>query len=222
LTSPAEAARELGEAMGEWRALADRPPRWNVAPTQLAPVLVNRPTPTVENLRWGLVPRWADDLAIGGKLINARGESAAEKPAFRDALARRRCLVPIDGFYEWRAEGKRRAPLWIRREPRRAFALAGLWERWRAPDGEPIHSFAILTTAATAALAAIHDRMPVILGPADWARWLHPEPLPPEALVDLLAPSDTPLAVVPVSEAVNSPRVDGPECLAPPAQASLF
>jgi putative SOS response-associated peptidase YedK len=223
LTAPDEVAAQLGDLLADRTAPA-LPPRYNVAPTQLAPVIANRPARSIELMRWGLVPRWADDLSIGSRMINARAESVATKPAFKDALARRRCLVPADGFYEWRAAGKQRQPLWIRREPRRLICFAGLWERWRPEGGgEPVHSFTIVTSAASPLVADLHDRMPVIVEPEDHERWLSVEPLPAEALNDILRPSQLrDLVLVPVSMAVNSPANDGPECVAPPAQPSLF
>lgn len=223
LTSPAEVAVELAGLLTDPAPPPALVPRYNVAPTQLAPVVANRPARALELFRWGLVPRWADDLAIGSRMINARAESLADKPAFRDAFARRRCLVPVDGFIEWKPEGKRKQPLWIRREPRGVFCLAGLWERWKAPDGAVVHSYTIITHAAAPPISDLHDRMPVVLAPADFERWLHPEPLPPEALADLLTPPrHAGLVLIPVSMAVNSVANDDPSCLAPPLQPSLF
>ena len=222
ITSPNQAAIELGEflALGPSPELA---PRFNVAPTQRAPVVANRAAPAIESFRWGLVPRWADDLAIGTKMINARGETLADKPAYRDAYARRRCLVLSDGFFEWRGPAGRRTPMWIRRGGGGLMVFAGLWDTWRGPDGAAFDSFTIVTTAAGPRIAALHDRMPVVLEPADWARWLHPEPLPPEALGDLLRPAEpADLAIAAVSSTVNSVANEGPACVAPPAQGDLF
>ena len=197
-----------------------RTPRYNVAPTQYAPVVRNRPRPWrfVEPLRWGLVPFWARDLAIGNTLINARAETVAAKPAFRDALHKRRCLVLADGFYEWRRDGKRRRPYYIRRPSHRLMAFAGLWERWRAPDGRWLRSFTIITTTASARIAPLHDRMPVVLERADWEAWLEPapSPVPVEALLGLLAPlPDDALEAFEVSSLVSSPANEGAACIAP-------
>ncbi|HVK78409.1 MAG TPA: SOS response-associated peptidase [Kofleriaceae bacterium] len=182
-------------------------PRWNVAPTQPAPIVVMRARPTVTLMRWGLVPHWADDLAIGHRMINARAESLAGKPAFRDALRKRRCLIVADGFYEWRAAAARKAP-------RQPFLLgpdagpvtfAGLWDRWRSPAGW-IESFTIVTTAAAPLVAPLHDRMPLVIAPADRARWLAADEVPAEALGDLL--SGPPLAGWTVTEVepwINAP-----------------
>jgi putative SOS response-associated peptidase YedK len=221
LTRPAEIQAILDDLATEHLEV-ELPPRFNIAPTQLAPIVTNRADRALEVVRWGLVPHWADDPSIGARMINARAETLATKPAFRDALAARRCLVPADGFYEWRTEGMVRRPLWIHPAPRRIFCFAGLWATWRAKDGEPLRTFTIITSAANDQVAPYHDRMPVIVEPADWERWLHPEALPVEALADILAPGRSPLAIEPVSTAVNSVANDGPECLRPPEQPSLF
>jgi putative SOS response-associated peptidase YedK len=123
-------------------------------------------------LRWGLVPHWAKDPTIGNRLANARGESVAEKPAFREAFRKRRCLVPADGFYEWKTEGRTKQPYYFSRVSGEPLALAGLWESWRAPDGSILRTVGLITTAANALMEPIHERMPVILEPEDWAGWL--------------------------------------------------
>jgi len=192
-------------------------PRWNVAPTQTAPVIVEGPRGVrrVEPMRWGLVPPWADDPSIGNRMINARSETAAEKPSFRAALKARRCLVPADGFYEWQAVGRAKQPVHIRRRDRGVFAIAGLWEVWKK-GGEPLETFTILTTAPNDLLRPIHDRMPVIVASADFGRWLDPEVRDAAAVRPLLGPCDAEgWEAVPVSRFVNNPRNDGPECLAP-------
>jgi putative SOS response-associated peptidase YedK len=199
-------------------------PRFNVAPTQLVPIVANRSTRAVELARWGLVPPWAEDLSIGNRLINARGETMAGKRAFRDAFARRRCLVPADGFYEWQRAGKKKQPYFIHQEARRPFALAGLWERWRSPDGAWLISFTIVTCASNALLSPIHDRMPVIVAPEDFERWLARDPVEPDALADILAPADPAgWAADAVGDAVNRPTHDGPDCVeSVPAQGLLL
>jgi putative SOS response-associated peptidase YedK len=223
LSQPADAIEALADVVPGLRDSIDLQPRFNIAPSQLAPVVANLAARAVELYRWGLVPHWADGLAIGSKMINARAEGLADRPAFRDAVVRRRCLVLADGFYEWRGAGKVKQPLWIRLEPRRLFCFAGLWSKWKPKDGgETVRTFTIITASARGVVAPFHDRMPVIVDRRDWERWLHPEPLPLEALADILAPGDAELAVIPVSPAVNSPANDGPECLAPPNQPSLF
>ncbi|HUQ06019.1 MAG TPA: SOS response-associated peptidase [Kofleriaceae bacterium] len=170
-------------------------PRWNVAPTQPAPVVVMREAvATLCLMRWGLVPHWADDLSIGVKHINARAETVAGKPAFREALRHRRCLVSADGFYEWMREGKKRIPFAFAPVDGAPVTFAGIWDRWKlrgGPDGDAapwVESFSILTTAADPLVTPLHDRMPVVIPPDDRRRWLAREELPPDALADLLAP----------------------------------
>jgi len=197
--------------------------RYNVAPGDDVLAVVRRPEtePQGALLRWGLVPYWADDPAqLGVKTINARAETVAERPAYRDAFARRRCLVLADGFYEWSAG----TPHWITREDGAPFAFAGLWASWRpreAGDVEPLRSCAIVTTAAAGRVRDLHDRMPVILDERDEARWLDPEAAAAQ-LHALLAASGHSLTARPVSRAVNDARHDAPDCLDPPEQAALF
>ena len=171
-------------------------------------------------LRWGLVPHWAQDPRIGSRMINARAETVADRPAFRDAFARRRCLVLADGFYEWeRVPGAPKRAWWVTRADGAPFAFAGLWALWRPAGGdgiEPLRSCAIVTTSANARVAAIHDRMPVILPPAAEAAWL--DPGTPEAVVrELLVPlPDAETAARRVGDAVNDARHDESDCLDPP------
>ncbi len=204
--------------------------RYNIAPSQLALVVTAGPGPHAEGgrrglaMRWGLEPAWAGTgprpgPSEGGSrqrghgpFINARAETAAERPAFRRALRHRRCLVPADGFYEWRQEAHRRDPFYVRPREGGLFAFAGLWET--GPDGEP--GFAILTTAADGALRSLHERMPVILRPEAEEGWLDPSLTDPAALARLLAPlAGDALTLHPVSHRVNSPRHDDPALLAP-------
>jgi putative SOS response-associated peptidase YedK len=193
--------------------------RFNVAPTDevLTVTTTREGEPRGELLRWGLVPHWAKDPGLGAKMINARAETVAEKPAFRDAFARRRCLIVADGFYEWqRREGARPQPMWITRADGAPFAFAGVWAIWHGPDERVLRTCSIVTTRANDALAPIHDRMPVILAPETEADWLDPA-APPELLHELLAPApDREVAWRPVGFAVNDVRNDTPECLAPP------
>jgi len=165
-------------------------------------------------MRWGLIPYWAKDASISSGTINAMSETAAEKPAFREAIRRRRCLVPADGFYEWkRVVSGRKQPYSIGMADDGLFAFAGLWDRWKDPAGKVLESCTILTTEANALLKDIHDRMPVILSPDDYDSWLDPGETNPAHVADLLKPFDARLmGVYPVSSAVNSVKNDGPEC----------
>jgi len=209
---------ELARLLGIER-LPETAPRYNVAPSQ--PVPVCRATEDgareVVAMRWGLVPRWTKDPKQGYRMINARAETLSERPAFRAAFARRRCLVPADGFYEWQQRGARKQPHFIRMRNEAAFCFAGLWEEWDGGDaGQHLTSCTIITTEANAFLAPIHPRMPVILGAEDHGRWLDPTVTETASVRPLLIPfaSDT-LTAFPVSTFVNSPRNDDSRCIAP-------
>ncbi|MGA2068584.1 MAG: SOS response-associated peptidase [Thermoguttaceae bacterium] len=230
--------RAPASAVAEAFSLVDVPawqPRFNIAPSQPVPVVRLSPaaaeTPgtgaarqrQLVFLRWGLIPSWADDPAIGNRLINARAETAAEKPAFRAAFRQRRCLLVADGFYEWRRSDRpkatRRQPYLFQMRDGRPMGFAGLWESWEGPDRSRIESCTILTTAASDLVAPVHDRMPVILAPADYARWLDPAASRPEPLLGLLGPYPSrEMTAYPVSAAVNSPACDGPQCVEPAEQ----
>ena len=206
----------LAEAF-QLEAAPDLQPRYNVAPSQgvacVRAGLRSRKREAVL-LRWGLVPSWAGDPAMGMKLINARAETVAEKPSFRKPFRERRCLVPADGYYEWKREGSRKQPYHIRLNSERPFAFAGLWDRWTGEDGKTIESCTILTTTPNERLASIHDRMPVILPPAAYEPWLDPGLQDATRLVPFLTPypADAMIAVA-VSRRVNDPRVDDARCL---------
>lgn len=215
---------ELARAFG-FADAPNLPARYNVAPTQeIAAVAVGKDgTRKLVPMRWGLVPRWADDPSIGSRMINARSETAPGKPAFRDAWRRRRCLIPADGFYEWApaAEaGGRKRPMLIRRRDRAPMAFAGLWETWRGPKAgppldPPMVSATILTTSANVALRGLHDRMPAILDDASQAAWLDAD-TPEDALPALIRPAaDDLLDAVEVSARVNSVRNDDADCVRP-------
>ena len=205
--------------------------RFNVAPTdEVLTVTTDRHGgPRGELLRWGLVPTWAKSPSIGSKMINARVETAAEKPAYRRAFERYRCLVIADGFYEWRRTGGPKQPFRITRDDHEPFAFAGLWSSWHGGREQTLRSCTILTTAANAAVATLHDRMPVILTPGHEDEWLDLE-TPPGRLQEILAglPARH-TELIEVGGAVNDVRNDGPECLRPPvrepheqAQQALF
>ena len=209
-----------GEALAGRFQLAtapDRAPRYNVAPGQPIGAIRIAADGSREwvTLRWGLVPAWAPEPKTTYRTINARAETVAEKPAYRQAFRRRRCLIPADGFYEWQAVGTGKQPYCIAPADGQPVAFAGLWERWER-DGQVLESATILVTQANARIAPIHDRMPVILDPAAEARWLDPRLTDPAALRPLLVPCPPErLRVWPVNPAVNRPGAEGPELLAP-------
>lgn len=207
------ATAEPAEPSEWWR------PRFNIAPTQPAPIVIAKEGERrIEMMRWGLVPHWADSLASGARMINARVETLDAKPAFRDAVKKRRCLVPADGFFEWRLRGPgrsaKRIPFYLRPVPRRLVAFAGLWERWKGPDGLWITSFTIITGPPNQLAARFHDRMPVILPREHFATWLSDDELPPPLLERILAvPPVADWRAAEVSTAANSPAHDDPACI---------
>ena len=167
-------------------------------------------------MRWGLIPWWAKDPSVGSRMINARAEGLHQRPAFRDALRKRRCLVLADGFYEWRKEGNRKVPVRIVLKSREPFAFAGLWETWRAPNGDQVRSCTIVTTRPNALLATIHDRMPVILPEEAEAMWLSPDNQDSPLLDGLLGPFPAgSMEAYAVSPVVNSAASDSPACITP-------
>jgi putative SOS response-associated peptidase YedK len=186
--------------------------RFNIAPTQEAPVVRAAADGgrEIAMLRWGLVPSWANDIGVGTKMINARGESAAEKPAFREAMARRRCLVPASGFFEWKGVAGRKQPFAITLPDRSLFALAGLWESWRPRGGAPVETFTIVTTESNEAIVPIHDRMPVILPKDAEDAWLNGDVATARALVK---PYEGTVSLRAVSRVVSNVKNDVPECL---------
>ena len=193
-----------------------QPARYNIAPTQQVWALVHTDGPKIIALRWGLIPSWAKDKAIGNRMINARAEGIAEKPSFRRALRKRRCLVLADGFYEWRKEGKSKVPHYIRLKSGEPFGFAGLWETWSAPSGERIQSCTIITTTPNALIAEIHNRMPVILPRNVEAQWLDPDIEDPQKVLPLLSPfPEDEIEAYAVSTVVNSPRNDVATCIEP-------
>ena len=195
-------------------------PRYNVAPTQpVADIRLDlKGQRQFTFFQWGLIPSWAKDPGMGAKMINARAETAAEKPAFRAAFKRRRCLIPATGFYEWQQAGSRKQPMHIHAPGGGLLSMAGLWEIWHAPDGGELETCTILTTTPNTLMEPIHNRMPVILDPADYSMWLDPETAP-DQLNHLLRPFDPArLAAFPVSTAVNRPQNDTAECIAPLAE----
>ena len=193
-------------------------PRYNIAPTTDASVVVAREgRRAVVRYRWGLVPAWTDDPRIASRMFNARAETLTTSPVFRDAFRRRRCLVPVDGFYEWRRAGKDRTPLTIFDPAGGPLALAGVWTGRQDPEtGEWRRSFAVITTRPNEFMRRIHDRMPVIIAPEGWALWLDGEVEDPGELLALLEPSDAlALDAYPVQPLVNNVRNEGPDLLLP-------
>lgn len=192
--------------------------RYNVAPTDEAAVIVQRDERrAVTAYRWGLIPHWAENAKVGSRMFNARAETLTSSPAFRDALRRKRCLVPVDAFYEWRREGAVRQPYTIARADGRPLVLAGLWSGWRDPATETVRrTFTIVTTRPNDTIAELHDRMPVILDDAAWPIWLDPGQSESGELLAMLEPDDrVELVLRPVSRLVNDVRNDGPELVVP-------
>ena len=211
--APGQGNWEFGDIRVQW----DGKPRYNIAPSQRAPVIITeRGVPVLTEMQWGLVPSWATDPKIAFSLVNARSESVATKPAFRAAFRYRRCLVPADGFYEWQTIGKKKQPWRFVRPDRALFAFAGLWEAWSAPGkpSEVLHTFSLMTTTPNAVTEPIHDRMPVILEESGVRTWLD-ESTSLAFLQSLLKPYPTEfLTRYPVSAMVGNPKNDGVECLA--------
>jgi len=193
-------------------------PRYNIAPTQFVATVRETGGPReVAMLCWGLVPSWAKEKSIGARMINARSETLAEKPSFRNAFRRRRCLILADGYYEWQRSGTVKQPYFISFEDGQPFGMAGLWERWRDPaSGEPLESCCIVTTSPAAAVAQVHDRMPVIVPPDAYAEWLDPRNEATDRLARLLGPWGGPgLQAQPVSRRVNDARNQGAALIQP-------
>lgn len=209
-----------GEELATQLSLPEAPfvaPRYNIAPTQpVAAVRMNeRGEREFTHFQWGLIPSWAKEPSIGSKLINARAETVAEKPSFRNAFKRRRCLIPASGYYEWQQLNGRKQPMYIHRADGDLLVFAGLWELWQPADGSMLETCTILTTDPNDDTAAIHNRMPVILEAPDYGMWLDPA-TPADSLHHLLRPfGGAPLAAHPVSTAVNRPQNDSPACIAP-------
>lgn len=204
-------------------SVAPPPERYNIAPSQ--DILGIRQAESGEReaavLKWGLVPHWAKDPTIGNRMINARGETVAEKPAFRQAFKRRRCIIPASGFYEWGPSRAGKWPYYISPANAEPLSFAGLWERWRDSDGEPLESCTIITIAANASLARVHQRMPVCLAQSSFAEWLNRD-TSSDACLELLAPlPDAALEIRPVGKAVNNPRNDLPALVEPVEIASV-
>ena len=220
----------LAERFQAWDEVEDRP-RYNIAPTQ--PVLTVRKehgkkSRRFTTMRWGFIPSWAKDMSIGTRTLNARSETVATTPAFRESIRTKRCLIPADGFYEWRKMGSVKQPYCFEVGEGGLFALAGLWDQWKSPEGQIIESCTILTTTPNSLIADMHDRMPVIVAPDKYDVWLDPDVTDFDAIRDILKPYDVALMRrYPVSRKLNNSRIDDAESASPvildtPTQAKLF
>jgi len=193
-------------------------PSYNIAPGSTVAAVINDGATRLVNFRWGLVPSWSRDPAIGARLINARGETVAEKPSFRAAFKQRRCLIIANGFYEWQRRTTGKTPMYISLKGEIPFGFAGLFETWRSPEGEKLRTCTIITTDANELIRPIHDRMPVIIPAGQVPRWLDPSMADTTRLVSLLVPyPECEMTAYAVSPLVNSPRHDSPECTTPAA-----
>ena len=209
---------EVQEAFSAYTFPQKFAPRFNIAPTQPVLAIPNDDQNAADFFVWGLIPMWAIDPSIGNRMINARGETLEEKPAFRSSLKYKRCLILADGFYEWKgAEGKKvKTPFFIHMKDRKPFAFAGLWDSWNSPDGSLVKSCTIITTEPNELTGIIHNRMPAILHPRDYAKWLDPSPQTPDRLKPLIKPFPAELMdAYPVSTLVNTPANDIPELVVP-------
>lgn len=209
---------EMGAAFRNYNFPSQFVPRFNIAPSQPILAIPNDGNNKADFFIWGLIPSWAKDPTIGNRLINARGETLAEKPSFRGGYKYKRCLVLADGFYEWeKTPGtKAKVPHFIHMKTRKPFAFAGLWSEWHSPDGSQIRSCTIVTTQPNPIMAAIHDRMPVIIDPDDYQRWIDPAAQSPDSLQPLIKPYPADeMTAHPVSTLVNNPKNDRAECVVP-------
>ncbi|MCB0101252.1 MAG: SOS response-associated peptidase [Anaerolineales bacterium] len=209
---------ELSDTFGEYEFPNQFAPRFNIAPTQPVLAISNSTKQKADFFIWGLIPSWAKDPSIGNKLINARGETLAEKPSFRGSFKYKRCLIPADGFYEWKTQPgtKTKTPYFIHMKDRRPFAFAGLWDEWQSSDGSAVRTCTIITTEPNELMSTLHSRMPVILSPNDYSQWIDPSPQTPDKLLHLIKPFPAEsMSAHPVSTLVNKPGNDLPECVVP-------
>ncbi len=205
------------QAFFDAQLLADFGDNYNIAPTAMTPVIRLSPEGqrVLSMLRWGLIPRWAKDPGVGARLNNARGETVAEKPSFRDAFRKRRCIVPASGFYEWHTTPSGKQPYYVSLRSGDPLAMAGLWEAWRAPDGTIVRTFCIVTTGPNEVMAPIHDRMPVLLHQKDFVQWLSPD-ADPSRVAELIEPFPSEgMQAWSVSKAVNRASSSGPDLILP-------
>jgi putative SOS response-associated peptidase YedK len=206
---------EVQECIHFDQAQCELKPRYNIAPTQMAPVIAGRFPTVLKEMRWGLIPFWAKEEKSGYSMINARAESVREKPSYRHSFQRRRCLVPADSFYEWQKQpgSTRKQPMRILLQSEQPFAFAGLWDQWNSPDDRVIESYTIITSEPNDLIRPIHDRMPVILHAKDHERWLDPAYADTDVLARLFVPFPaSEMKTHPVSTKVNNPKFDDPSC----------
>ncbi|MGD9396433.1 MAG: SOS response-associated peptidase [Candidatus Thorarchaeota archaeon] len=209
-------AEALVQRFGVEEVIKRPEPKYNIAPSQNVTVVVQREIRQLTEMHWGLIPYWAKDMSIGNRMINARAETVAEKPAFRSAFKKRRCLILADGFYEWQKVGKVKIPTHIRLKSRESFAFAGLYEYWKAKSGKMLESCTILTTTPNDFMSPIHHRMPVILSPENESAWIDSENDNVSDLLSFLQPySPDQMEAFEVSDFVNSPKNQGPLCIKP-------
>jgi putative SOS response-associated peptidase YedK len=209
---------ELQDAFGDFIFPEKFAPRFNIAPSQPILAIPNDGKNAADFFLWGLIPSWSKDASIANKLINARGETIAEKPSFRSGFKYKRCLILTDGFYEWKAvQGeKTKTPYLIHMKDRKPFAFAGLWDEWQSPDGGALRTCTIITTEPNELMSTLHNRMPVILNSVDYSQWLEPAPQTPDSLLPLIRPFPADrMSAYPVSTMVNSPGNDRAECVVP-------
>ena len=213
---------ELQDTFGDFIFPTQFTPRYNIAPMQPILAIPNDAKNTADFFLWGLIPSWSKDPGIANKLINARGETVAEKPSFRGSLKYKRCLILADGFYEWKTQtgagAKTKTPYFIHMKDRQPFAFAGLWDEWHSPDGGTLRTCTIITTEPNELMSTLHNRMPVILDKNNYADWLDPAPHAkrPEGLLPLIRPFPADrMSAYPVSTLVNAPGNDRPECIVP-------
>ena len=209
---------DLQDAFPQFSFPSQYTPHYNIAPTQPVLVIPNDGKSAADFFIWGLVPSWAKDPTIGARLINARAETLTEKPSFRGSFKYRRCIIPADGFYEWKSQPgtKIKVPYFIHLKPCQPFAFAGLWDEWQSPDGSRIRSCTIITTQPNALMATLHDRMPVLLPNDGYTQWLDPSPGTLADLQRLLTPFPAEkMDIYPVSSLVNNPTNDSFECTMP-------
>ena len=199
----------------EWQDSDIYQPRYNIAPTQYSPVIVDKMGRHAKLMKWGLIPNWSTDASIGSKLINARSETLLEKPSFQHLVPSRRCIVITDGYFEWKKTSSRSIPYYIHHPENKLLPMAGLWDIWKNSSGENIFTYTVITTTPASDLSEIHYRMPVILKPEEIDLWLKVHNIAIPDAMGLLKPYDAPLTFYEVSRMVNSPKNNRPECILP-------